>query len=163
MNISSKELLGFAMNRAGSWADETIKCWEDVTPLGETSKMMKFVTEQTHIRGNIDLRTVVGQFAGHYEGESWRQAFHDPGYKDPNFERLLRQFDMKPHYYFEPMKGHVGFSSIDGKNWYCDGGNHRVVVARFLFDLVLARTGHYPLLQDALLSRFTLISRQLRC
>lgn len=51
-------------------------------------------------------------------------------------EHALRWLDKNPQYYFNELPAGLGFETIDGKEWYCFAGNHRMIVAKYLFALI---------------------------
>jgi hypothetical protein len=150
------ELIAWVRDTPPKWASETIKHWYDVFPRNGPVDVMQFVTEERWSVNAVRMDSVVGQW-DHYAGCTWRDALLEPKYRAGRMANVLRMLDSNPGYYVAPVSEpkEVYFSSVDGQEWYCDGGgNHRTIVAKFALALAQARHGHPAVLPGVELRRY---------
>jgi hypothetical protein len=131
------------------WAQQIIAEWRDVFAVQHGVCLEDFVVHEYQRRdAHMDMRRVVGQ-SGHYAGQPWREAALTPQYKPGKMRAAFARFERNPGYYFNgELDNGILLSSIDGQNWYTDGGgNHRTVLAKFACDRIARHTGRYPLVR----------------
>lgn len=106
-----------------------------------------FCISKRTVIGDVDVQKIVGQ-REHYAGYSWAAALSH--YGSAKMARNLRELaDFGSDYYFSELdKQDISVCTWDGMNWYTDGdGNHRVVIAKFLFHYRANCHENYPLLR----------------
>ena len=144
-------LLNDILTTAQPWSQQLIAEWADVFPSQHGASLHDFVVLERMRRDvSVDMRQVVGQ-AEHYAGQSWREAVLAPQYKPGKMRAVFAQYERHPDYYFNgELDNGILLSSIDGRNWYTNGGgNHRTVLAKFACDHLFRQTGRYPLVRGA--------------
>jgi len=111
------------------WAGETIGAWDD-SRLRLHGGFLK-----RHYRadaGSINVFCIKGTAHSDYQGLTWHEFLH----RGKRMDRNIPMLERNPGYYFETSvkKPCLYYTSYDGIDWYIDGdGNHRSVLARFLF------------------------------
>ncbi|MCC7641965.1 MULTISPECIES: hypothetical protein [unclassified Janthinobacterium] len=138
------------------WSQQVIAEWRDVFPAQHGANLDDFVVRECRRRNALmDMRSVVGQL-DHYAGQSWRDAALAPQYKPGKMRAVFAQYERNPDYYFNgELDNGIVLSSIDGHDWYTDGGgNHRTVLAKFACDRIARRTGRYPLVRGVSTCRY---------
>ena len=133
------------------WSQQRIAEWADVFPSQHGASLQDFVVlERLRRDVRIDMRAVVGQ-SEHYAGQSWREAVLAPQYKLGKMRAVFAQYERHPDYYFNgELDNGILLSSVDGSNWYTNGGgNHRTVLAKFACDRIARQTGRHPLVRGA--------------
>lgn len=138
------------------WSQQPIAEWRDIFPAQHGASLDDFVVRECRRRdAHMDMRNVVGQ-TDHYAGQSWRDAVLEPQYRPGKMRDVFAQFERNPDYYFNgELDNGIQLGSIDGENWYTDGGgNHRTVLAKFACDRIARRTGRYPLVSGVSTSHY---------
>jgi hypothetical protein len=147
MEYSMPTLFDDVLTTPRPWSRQVIAEWRDIFPSQHGANLEDFVVRECRRRdARVDMRTVVGQ-SEHYAGQSWREAALAPQYKPGKMRGVFALYERHPDYYFNgDLDNGIMLSTIDGQNWYTDGGgSHRTVLVRFACDRIARQTGRYPL------------------
>ncbi len=114
------------------WFNEKILEWDDFKIDNGKPYKCFVISEKIEESSTIDTQRIVGQW-NHYAGQTWLEALLEPQYKEGKMKSTIALADNNPNYYFSlDKKNDICFSSIDGKNWYSNQGNHRTVLGKFV-------------------------------
>ena len=152
---SEQKLTDWALGNKHAWASELIRDRETDFPEHGDNGFSQFVTDTRWKLEDIDPDKVVGQWE-HYSGQTWLEALTEPSYKPPKMNRYIAQTDADPEYYFSGDRTDMHFDSYDGgQTWYSSEGNHRTVIAKFLFAMYFEKTGNKVPLRQVTAQRTT--------
>ena len=156
MKIPDDSLREWVKQNPPAWSDEIILEWNDYYSENELTSSNSFVTKEIRTLSDIDLRNVIGQ-KGHYAGQTWREALFIPTYKPSKLDINLFRLSDNPTYYSNCFSGEdIYFSTVDNTNWFTDGGgNHRTIIAKFLYSKLASDTGEYPMLKNVRTKSYT--------
>lgn len=155
MKWQTYPLLEWIKQNSQDWENELILNWEDTYPRSEPTDVLIFTTENEFSYGDINMAGVVGQ-RDHYAGQTWLEALLKPQYKEGKMRNNIERFDANGVYYFDEERKDIHFDTVDGRNWYSNGGgNHRTVIGKFVFAMAEALTGQPQMLRNVHLARYT--------
>ena len=156
MNWKNQSLFDWVISNPPFWANAVIRDMEQDYPHDsppDESGVREFVYLTEFSNQDISPDAIIGQW-NHYAGQTWLEAITDPQWRPGKIQDCLRQADSNPDYYFHDLSG-IHLTSYDGRHWYShNGGNHRIIIGKFMMAMADSLTGKRHLLPNVSVVRY---------